>query len=347
MASEDLRLQIMMVGGRRCGKTSVLAAMKANFESVFQETGLTISYADLDTLNILEEKNNEISDYFLGENRTFTPDSNPTEGKLHYSFNVGITDKSGKIRVDFVDYPGEWLMAQEYKEHQKELLDEMQKSQTVIIAIDAPHMIEEEGRFNEYHNYCRRTGEMLKMAFEDKKRNHLVLFVPLKCERYFNDGMMGEVKEQTEKSYAELIRYMNLSPSRYEVAVTPIFTMGGAAFSLFKRDSQTREILIDEEFHTPQNAIYYFTDMPIKGYHPKYCEQPLVYLLAYLLQIAGQEKRNELKRMNLFGKLFNSINEWFFHAASAQDYLKHKKQVLKKLKSEGDGYHIIQNPMDF
>lgn len=54
-----------MVGGRRCGKTSVLAAMKSNFEQQFAETDLTMSYADLETLSILEEKNNEMKEYFL------------------------------------------------------------------------------------------------------------------------------------------------------------------------------------------------------------------------------------------------------------------------------------------
>lgn len=31
-AGEDLKVQVMMVGGRRCGKTSILATMKSNFE---------------------------------------------------------------------------------------------------------------------------------------------------------------------------------------------------------------------------------------------------------------------------------------------------------------------------
>lgn len=57
-------------------------------------------------------------------------------------------------------------------------------------------MMEEEGRFNEYRNFCRRTGEMLKMALSDKGiswQKKLILFVPLKCERYLEERKMEEV----------------------------------------------------------------------------------------------------------------------------------------------------------
>ena len=49
---EALKVQVMMVGGRRCGKTSVLAAMKDNFETQFADTNLTIAIDDFDTLEI-------------------------------------------------------------------------------------------------------------------------------------------------------------------------------------------------------------------------------------------------------------------------------------------------------
>ena len=77
-AEEDIRVAVMMVGGRRCGKTSVLAAMKENFQDNFAGTNLTARFGDTGTLIILEEKREEINEYFR-DNRTFMPDSNPTE----------------------------------------------------------------------------------------------------------------------------------------------------------------------------------------------------------------------------------------------------------------------------
>lgn len=91
-AEEDIRVAVMMVGGRRCGKTSVLAAMKENFQDNFAGTNLTARFGDTSTLIILEEKREEINEYFR-DNRTFMPDSNPTEEIMVYSFIVGIEGK--------------------------------------------------------------------------------------------------------------------------------------------------------------------------------------------------------------------------------------------------------------
>ena len=346
MGEKILTAQVMMVGGRRCGKTSILAAMKENFEDLFSKTELTLSIGDLDTLDVLEKKNNEINDYFRGAaNRTFTPDSNPTEEIMHYLFNVGIAGKESKIGVDFVDYPGEWLTDSEKK---KELLDCMKKSQAIIIAIDTPHMIEENGRFNEYRNFCYRTSEMLKMAFEEANPAHmLVLFVPLKCECYMAKEKMELVRERTEESYESLIQYLQQHPKQYQVAVTPIFTMGGAAFSHFERDRQTMEIAVDPVYNTPKKAIYCFPDVNVKKPEPKYCEQPIVWLMAYLLQLAGNEKAAQSGRAGLWKWVRIEVQDFMFSNAKAADYLKHKQVLLKNLKREKDGYHVVQNPMKF
>lgn len=343
---EDLKVQVMMVGGRRCGKTSILAAMKANFEEQFAETKLTVAFSDLDTLEVLEAKNNEIADYFLRteEIRTFTPDSNPTEEMMRYSYSIGIAEKRGKIKVDFVDYPGEWLTD---KEHNSDLLECMKNTHAIIVAIDTPHLMEEGGRFNQYRNFCRRTGDMLKMALEEMNEKRLILFVPLKCERYLSENKMEEVRVKTEEAYKELISYLSRSKNKYEVAVTPIFTLGGAEFSHFERDKQTGEIKINEKFHTPERVVYYFPDITVKKPDPKYCEQPIVYLLAYLMQQAGEKKATKYEQENMFGKLGIRMQEWFFHTTTASDYLTQKDVVLKKLKKQDDGYHIVQNPMKF
>ena len=86
-------INIMMVGGRRCGKTSVLAAMQHCFESVMSDSVLNIGAEDFTTLDILEEKSREAEDYFRERNKkkiTFSPDSNPSKEIAHYSFNIGL-----------------------------------------------------------------------------------------------------------------------------------------------------------------------------------------------------------------------------------------------------------------
>ena len=346
MGEQILNAQVMMVGGRRCGKTSVLAAMKQNFEDLFAKTDLTLSIGDLETLDVLDKKNNEMNDYFLGaSNRTFTPDSNPTEEIAHYLFNFGVAGKESRINVDFVDYPGEWLAS---KEHQQSIFSCMKKSQAIIIAIDTPHMMEENGRFNEQRNFCFRISEMLKMAFEHEKPAHmLVLFVPLKCEWCQMNGQMPLVQQKTEEAYAPLIRYLQRYPNRYQVAVTPIFTMGGAAFSRFQRDPNTQEVDIDPKYGTPKKAIYWFPDTKVGKPEPKYCEQPVVWLVAYLLHLAAKKKTKEYHDGGFWKRLSIEFQDFIFDNAKAKDYMEHKKLLLENLKRSDDGYHIVQNPMGF
>lgn len=344
--ADDLRVQVMMVGGRRCGKTSVLAAMKRNFEEQFAKTNLTITFGDLETLTVLEAKNDEISDYFSGAgNRTFTPDSNPTDDMMKYTFTIGIADRRGKIRVDFVDYPGEWLTD---SSHMEELKTCMEKTQVIIVAIDTPHMLEQDGIYNESRNLCRRVSELLKMALdENSDGKRLILFVPLKCERYLADGRMDEVLEKTKDAYAEIIRYCNRAQSKYEVAVTPIFTLGGAQFSHFETNRLTGKIKINDRFKTPEKPIYYFPETSVKKPSPKYCEQPIVYLLLYLLQLAGDKKASRYECAGTLGKFGIRLQEWLFQTTSAEDYIKERKAIENRLKKQDDGYHIIQNPMKF
>lgn len=346
LGGEDFKVQVMMVGGRRCGKTSILAAMKSNFEDRFAKTDLTFSYGNADTLDILEEKRNEINEYFQAAgNRTFVPDSNPTEEMKKYSFSMGIAGKRGKIKIDFVDYPGEWLTD---KGHRQEIVDCMKKSSVIIVAIDTPHMMEEEGRFNENRNLCHRTGEMLKLAFEEAGISmSLVLFVPLKCERYLVDGRIEEVCNKTISSYKDLIHYFKRSASKYEVAVTPIFTLGDAMFSHFERDKETMEIKMNELSGTPEKAIYYFGDTAAKEPHPLHCEQPLVYLLVYLMQMARNAKKNEYDRGFSIFKGLLILQQMIFRTTSERDYDGQMKTLIQALKKSGDGYRILQNPMLF
>lgn len=349
LGGEDFKVQVMMVGGRRCGKTSILAAMKSNFDDRFAKTDLTFSYGNVDTLDILEEKRNEINEYFRkAGNRTFVPDSNPTEAVQEYSFSIGIAGKRGKIKIDFVDYPGEWMTVKKsYQEHRQEIVNYMKKSSVIIVAIDTPHMMEEEGRFNESINACHCTGEMLKLAFEEADISmSLVLFVPLKCERYLVDGRIEEVRDKTIESYKDLIHYFKRFANKYEVAVTPIFTLGDAMFSHFKRDEKTMEIKMKGP-GIPDEAVYYFGDTAVKEPHPLYCEQPLVYLLVYLMQMTRNAKKNEYDRGSSIYKSLLILQQIIFRTTSARDYDEQMKTLMQALKKSGDGYRILQNPMQF
>ena len=48
----------------------------------------------------------------------------------------------------------------------------------------------------------------------------------------------------------------------------------------------------------------------------------------------------------MFGKFGIMLQEWILKTTSASDYFNEKK-LLQKIKKQGEGYQIIQNPMKF
>lgn len=332
-------INVMMVGGRRCGKTSVLAAMQKCFDTVMSNSEINIGSNDFNTMDVLEEKFREAEDYFRERNqkkRTFVPDSNPSKDIATYSFNIGTRGKTGDIVLNFTDYPGEFIADAKTRET---ILSEFTKSRILVIAIDTPHMMEEEQRFDDRRNLENRVTEMIKKSgFADEKYGPgLVLFVPLKCERYYNDGRMGEVAAQVKQSYSSLINYLLTSNSKITMAITPIFTFGGAAFSRFERD-EDGDIKIETQHYCPEIAIYNFPDPTVKKPQPKYCEQPLLYILSFVITQAAYFKANR----SWFDSIWEGFKDWYYDFPTLDEYVAQLRIINSHLETDIDGYYIFK-----
>lgn len=331
-------IKIMMVGGRRCGKTSVLAAMQNCFENIMADSDVNIGMDDFTTIDALEEKFREAEDYFRERNqkkRTFVPDDHPTKDISTYSFNVGTRGRAGEIVLKFVDYPGEMISD---PQHREKILSGFGDSRILVIAIDTPHLMEEDQKFDDRRNLEKRVTEMIKKSgFADEKNGPgLVLFVPLKCERYRNDNRMGEVAAQVKQSYASLINYLQTSNKGITIAITPIFTFGGAAFSRFERD-ENGDILIDTQHKCPSTAIYNFPDPSKNRPEPKYCEQPLLYILSFVITQASYLKANK----GWFAAFWQGFWDGFHNFPTLEEYVKQLRVINGKLEANADGYYIF------
>ena len=363
--NSEFKVNVMMIGGRRCGKTSVLAAMQDSFNKKMSGTSFRFDTADGTTVKVLGDKISEIKEYFTvkGHSPTFVPDDTPTKDISTYSFNVGLQNSKSKIKIGFIDLPGEWVVNHT---HDDEIMDNMSKSRVLIIAIDTPHLMEENGRFNERRNHCYDIIEMVKrVGFADSDKGAgLILLIPLKCERYYNDKRMEEVLIKVKEAYSDLIQYINQpgvdgKRSPCQVAVTPIRTMGGAAFEKFERD-ENFEIKVDPSYKTPEKAIYYFPDMNVLGPEPADCEQPVLYVLDFTLRaVQSVKKRSKLNTIfvkigdmiaqalshtpndPLFSIIANFIAEAVKKWPGAEDYLPYADKIAKMKKTEGDGYKIL------
>ena len=288
----ELTLRIMMIGGRRCGKTSILASMKSCFANTLGNTKLTITSSNNDTMEMLDRKKEEIDLYYKNKlNLGFVPDDNPSKDSHEYCFDVGITGKKSNINLIFYDFPGEWL---QYEKKSDILSDEIKKSDVIMVAIDTPHLMEASGVYCNNKNNCLIITELLKSNF-NKFTNEpkVVLFVPLKSERYRIQKNrhidLNDVQYKIRNDvYKELINDLS-NKGNITIAITPIFTMGTAEFDKFERDENGKVKLVDisqnQNKFIPEKPVYHFTSeaysdgIPLPQCKPIYCEQPLIYIL--------------------------------------------------------------------
>lgn len=117
----------------------------------------------------------------------------------------------------------------------------------------------------------------------------------------------------------------------------------GVEFRYFDWDEKGK-IIEDENFKLPKN-VFYQIPREMKEPKPLYCEQPAVYVLAYVLEMIRrivQQKENE---RGTLGNLSAFVKNIFNSPASAQDFLNELDTIKHKMKRDGNGYEIIQNPL--
>lgn len=350
-------INVMMFGGRRCGKTSVIAAMKGCFEDVFGEnTNLDINISDIATMNVIDEKSAEINQYFVNKTRSIVMNKSyaATQGLMEYKLDICIKGKDGTTTLNLCDFPGEWL-DKNHQDEQKTLQSKIEHCNIIIIAIDtvylmekaANHKAESVGQYNERRNYCNHVANMVKDYFQvaDGEPPKMIMFVPLKCEKYYNNGEMELVKGRIHTAYKEIFNFAEDNKDKYEIIIAPILTLGKntAEFSRFEYGDDG-EIMLDKDLMIPSMPKYIFKDISC-SYSPKYCEQPLLYTLAYILDLMQKAKNSEKVKAGLLKKFKLYILETYYDLASAQDFLEHKKIITGQLKIDNDGYEIISDPL--
>lgn len=349
----NCNIKVMMFGGRRCGKTSVIAAMKQCIEEKFGDSSLIMTY-DNPTIEIITKKAKEIRGFLNGTEKTFVPDEGTTVDESEYNFEISLKGKNGTIGLTFYDYPGEWLSR---AERQKTLKEHVNNSNIFIIAIDTPLLIEEPdeahkdkiGRFNDDSNKPEIVCNTIKSVLKDRGTPDfppLVMFVPLKCEKYYNEGKMNVVNKKVHAAYRSLFDFFGGdNESNYEVVIAPILTFGKdtAQFSRFEYDDNGKIILGTDGL--PEKSLY--IRIGTQPYSPLYCEQPLLYSLEYLLHMARKQKEAEYVSGKWFTNFFKSLFDSLRKLPNAKDFLEQEKAIRKKLRKDddGDGYEIVHNPM--
>jgi len=347
-------INITMLGARGVGKSSLLSSMYYMFTEVAGDTGLDLKPLDGGTSATLANRHEQMLDQLsnLQGRGGMTGDEEASE----YCFQLGVRGKPADVRLNFYDFPGEWIEGE--NENRGRVIEQLKKSSTILLAIDTPPLMIDDcyGRWEDFHGKINRDKLILDLFKEiprEQLSKKLILLTPLKCETWVKnsrdcDLLVSRVKEGYRPLLAEFDYYNNIT-----VAITPVQTLGNLNFRFRKLVGDAGKQQIKDEFrpHKPDN-------FGRAKYQPYNIEQPLIYMLSFLLQQIQDEckwqRNNEQMKLNdrsIFVKLLENIfsidNPSCQKITTFEEIMDRLIEPLAKLANkrlEGgrDGVHILQ-----
>lgn len=242
-------IKVLMMGGRRTGKSSILASM---IYQLSKNTGLTQRYIRMIPTD--ENKTAEAQDAKLG--KLISETEHQLTGS-HYlvdfsaddSFNSYIyKDRIPKpnssstyarsIDIEFVDCPGEVFDNGADEAKVEALKMHIATSKVFMIVIDTPYLMDPESDHGEFN----KVNKIERIKFFLQENNHFeseydykkVFFVPVKCEAW-KDRLDEVVAKLSRDEYCGNLMELFNGDTRWSCSVLPVLTAGSLKFCEFTK----------------------------------------------------------------------------------------------------------------
>ena len=267
-------IKILMLGGRRCGKTSALASMFNQLKTgdanrFFTITNATELKRDVispitgrkERQDSLEAKIEELKhffgvpeedDEFDRREGIFLVDASPTYCIWRYKLRFKDPNEGMDIfnhhhfDVEFIDIPGEYCRPfdphENYKKATGESSDAIKKmmeqlafeSDVALVIIDTPYLMAEDEALCEAVNCPLTIKDFITRIRGDKAK--LIMFVHIKCEKWIKEGNVESVYSKIQEVYKPIITdFSGLGYAKTNVCITPIETAGNILFAEMKK----------------------------------------------------------------------------------------------------------------
>lgn len=232
-------LKVLMMGGQRAGKTSMLAGLietmtHGKVKDIIDVKDITESKpASLKLIKSIEcLKWNLLSSY----GKTYLIDEEKSGEFEEFMLEISIPNTDNKMSIQFSDVSGEYYDMG--RTHDEEVRKRVKEYDVFLIAIDTPNLMEainpdnmlcNEAINNSYNHVNDIYTFLSEIDDKDGADAKLVIFVPLKCEKWAKEGKINQVVERVktvyEPSLHALSQYTNV-----EVDIMPIQTVGNIVF---------------------------------------------------------------------------------------------------------------------
>lgn len=388
-------LKVLMVGGRRCGKTSALASMfeqmingeVKNYFSVSDRTHLETK--DSTRQDSLGEKTLELQ-YMLethkGDSRIFLVDKGPNIHVWKYKLHLQIPGSNREMDIEFLDCPGEFFETS--SRHAPETEEYIKECDVFVVVIDTPYLmgpVEEQtkdicpesinigtNRVGDIHNFLTHIND------NDGKDAKMVVFVPLKCEKWVKEKRINQVTERIKDVYGTCIKNL-MAYSKMAISILPMETSGNILFSelrkayiynsiegptrcceisnnIIRLENGDNELLNNGETicEDPDSVIsgtnllrpysWYHINEEDCSYAPSNCEQLPLHILRFMLaKLYDAETRKSGGLFGWFTNLINKIRQILgsMNPAELQEVIS-KMQRSGIIKDSGYGIEILK-----
>lgn len=320
--SEVPTLKVTMMGPRAVGKTSLMA-------SIFSETRDTVAGAgiyfrpSIETSAVLISKKLQLQNIFSTrksiQDKPQTGAIDATSEESTFSFEMGKVGRAHTVNINIKDFPGEYLSSRPEKVEEFVI-----ESNVIMVAIDSPYLIEEDGKYNEMKNEVQLVTSFLKKN-RDVIKDKMILLVPLKSERYFHDNRLEELNRKVKSAYADLIalcREYNIA-----CAITPIQTLGHVEFDEFVDNNMALGGI------TKIAKYRFYGENP--KFAPMFCVQPLYYLLTY---VANQYEWITNQPTDIFERIRNTFVSYL---KDDSEFFHEIKKMGKNIIHNQNGYELV------
>ncbi len=377
-------VKVIMLGGRRVGKSTILAGV---METLGNSAALSSHFICEDSTDYKAYSNFSIKKKYRALTSMLDTQKPGTifmtrgmgDSKIQkYNISIRLSDKPGRLMVDFYDVPGEFTNPQKV-EFQSEMLPLISDCDVFIVGIDTPYLMECAESVNNAHNRITDLEVSLQnIIVKGKTDLKMVMLVPLKCEKWLECGDIDKVIEKVKERYGVLLKTLSAYPSMM-VSILPIATVGGIRYKqmypamIVKRDGiytgysctpeVGSEVVVGDggryKIQSPYSVGYdpeakvdgvtipnsWYELIPGVGYAPKNCEQTALHILRFLIvKTMLKQQENEKASDGFFGYIRGAMNI-FLNWWNGIDYDAFKNLVAElqkegKIKDSGDGIEL-------
>lgn len=235
-----MALKVLMVGGRRCGKTAALASIFNQMQNGPTNKTLTVSDqtkneskidpidGKIKTKESLIRKTLELKHFITTQgNRSFMVDEGPTNLFWDYTLRLQIPGTSHYTDMIFRDSAGEYF---DNSIHQDETEKFIKDADVFVVAVDSAYLM----AGKDYENQAANIADKIHTFFTDIQATHkdpkLVIFVLIKCEKWLREGKAEALSNKVEATYQSTIQFLKATGNT-EMWIIPIQTAGSIEFT--------------------------------------------------------------------------------------------------------------------